>query len=736
MAALSLDVREKCFPAVGEAPAKLVLAGIRLTVAAGERLAMIGPSGCGKTTLLNIVAGLDRDFAGRSSSAPGPARLRVPGAAPPALAHGGPEPAPGPARGAGPDGAIAARPWPRSGSRRPPTSTPRACRWAWPGGRPSPAPSSSSPTCSCSTSRSSRSTSPPPSGCASCCSTCSTATAPRPCSSPTRCTRRSWWPTGSCSCRPRRPGSGPARGAAGPRRAPPAAAGRGLPRPSPGRGRQLAELLLPPARPTCRSPRELVSMTSANPWLLCFQGILWREFLRFLHQRGRFFAALVRPLVWLFIFAAGFRSVLGVSYQPPYETYILYEVYITPGLCGMILLFSGMQSSLSMVYDREMGSMRVLLVSPMPRWWLLSCKLVAGRPGRLLPGLRLPRHRLVLGGAAAADRLSHRLPGADDRRPDAGLPGPPAVLGDPPARELRRGDELRHLPDVLRELGPLPLWRMRESSLLLYQISAANPFSHAVELIRFALYGQLEPTSLLLTLMWTALFLAAALYGYNPARGFVALTGKGEMPAAPNITTCRIPRRSRSNPPLISASAAGRSSADRSAAGRGGRARCNAGVARRHRSADVAPFSVAPRRRGMPPGRAGGVGQAGRRSCGPPRRVIRQASSSACDRARQLERVLHPAAVALLILATSRSRASNVAWPRAPARAASPRQGRPRSRPGTRQRAGPAARRPTPPRPHRGRGPPARAVLTTAPTPVSTARRTAPPRRGAAPGRS
>ena len=116
---------------------------------------------------------------------------------------------------------------------------------------------------------------------------------------------------------------------------------------------------------------------SGNPWLLCFQGILWREFLRFLHQRGRFFAALVRPLVWLFIFAAGFRSVLGVSYQPPYVTYILYEVYITPGLCGMILLFSGMQSSLSMVYDREMGSMRVLLVSPMPRWWLLSCKLVA-----------------------------------------------------------------------------------------------------------------------------------------------------------------------------------------------------------------------------------------------------------------------------------------------------------------------------------------------------------------------
>ena len=110
----------------------------------------------------------------------------------------------------------------------------------------------------------------------------------------------------------------------------------------------------------------------------CFAGITWREGLRFFQQRGRFIAALVRPLVWLFIFAAGFRSVLGVSIIPPYDTYVLYEEYITPGLAAMILLFSGMQSSLSMVYDREMGSMRVLLTSPMPRWYLLSCKLLAG----------------------------------------------------------------------------------------------------------------------------------------------------------------------------------------------------------------------------------------------------------------------------------------------------------------------------------------------------------------------
>src|SRR5215207_1235137 len=117
---------------------------------------------------------------------------------------------------------------------------------------------------------------------------------------------------------------------------------------------------------------------SLAQYAICLKGIVWREGLRFLHQRERFVAALVRPLVWLFIFAAGFRQVLGVSIIPPYETYVLYEVYVVPGLVGMILLFNAMQSSLSMVYDRETGAMRTLLVSPFPRSFLLLSKLVGG----------------------------------------------------------------------------------------------------------------------------------------------------------------------------------------------------------------------------------------------------------------------------------------------------------------------------------------------------------------------
>ncbi|TIP31615.1 MAG: multidrug ABC transporter permease, partial [Mesorhizobium sp.] len=73
-----------------------------------------------------------------------------------------------------------------------------------------------------------------------------------------------------------------------------------------------------------------------------------REMLRSLRQRARLFSAMVRPLVWLAIFAAGFRSVLGLSITPPYQTYVLYEVYVVPGLAAMMLLFHAMASSLAM----------------------------------------------------------------------------------------------------------------------------------------------------------------------------------------------------------------------------------------------------------------------------------------------------------------------------------------------------------------------------------------------------
>ncbi len=64
IASLTVRIREKRFPAVGESQARLVLKDIEFSAAGGEFVALTGPSGCGKTTLLNIVAGLDSDYSG------------------------------------------------------------------------------------------------------------------------------------------------------------------------------------------------------------------------------------------------------------------------------------------------------------------------------------------------------------------------------------------------------------------------------------------------------------------------------------------------------------------------------------------------------------------------------------------------------------------------------------------------------------------------------------------------
>ena len=114
-----------------------------------------------------------------------------------------------------------------------------------------------------------------------------------------------------------------------------------------------------------------------NIYTKSFFAILEREIIKLFNQKGRLLSSLIRPSLWLFIFAAGFGNIFGVSIIPPYETYITYQVYVLPGLIGIILLYNGMQSSLSIVYDREMGMMRLLLVSPIPRWYMLFSKIIS-----------------------------------------------------------------------------------------------------------------------------------------------------------------------------------------------------------------------------------------------------------------------------------------------------------------------------------------------------------------------
>jgi ABC-2 type transport system permease protein len=238
-------------------------------------------------------------------------------------------------------------------------------------------------------------------------------------------------------------------------------------------------------------------------WFTAFVAINQRELIRFWHNRSRLLSALVRPLLWLLVFAVGFRSVLGVSIMPPYETYILYQEYIVPGLCAMIVLFNSMQNSLSMVYDREMGSMKVLLMSPYPSSFLLFAKLFASAVLSLLQVLIFIALCFLVDVDISLTGIVFAIPAVFMTAFFLG------ALGIILANFIKQLENFAGImnfvifPMFFMSSALYPLWKIRESSEWLYWICFYNPFTHGVELIRFALYQQLNSSALLVIISIT-----------------------------------------------------------------------------------------------------------------------------------------------------------------------------------------------------------------------------------------
>ena len=268
--------------------------------------------------------------------------------------------------------------------------------------------------------------------------------------------------------------------------------------------------------------------------LQALRAIVLREVLKFSQQTGRLVSALVRPLLWLAVFAAGFRNVFGVAIVEPYDTYIPYDVYIAPGLIGMVLLFNGMQSSLAMVYDREMGLMRLLLTAPLPRGWILLCKLVATAVLSLLQAAAF---------VAVAALLGTVLPVFGAHTPalllaavcSALMLGALGLLLSVHVKQLENFAGTMNFvifPMYFMSTALYPLWKLEESGAgWVWQVAQVNPFTHAVEWMRFALYGKdpgLAPYVVIGTLL---VCFALASWGYDPQRGFGALTKRPGAPA-------------------------------------------------------------------------------------------------------------------------------------------------------------------------------------------------------------
>ncbi|MBI3988342.1 MAG: ABC transporter permease [candidate division NC10 bacterium] len=100
--------------------------------------------------------------------------------------------------------------------------------------------------------------------------------------------------------------------------------------------------------------------------------IVLREFKRFFRQKGRLWSSLARPLFWLFVVGPGFDRLLGG------EGGISYQQFIFPGVLGIVVLFGAILSSLSTVYDREFGVVRIMLIAPVSRLAIVLGKVVGG----------------------------------------------------------------------------------------------------------------------------------------------------------------------------------------------------------------------------------------------------------------------------------------------------------------------------------------------------------------------
>lgn len=100
--------------------------------------------------------------------------------------------------------------------------------------------------------------------------------------------------------------------------------------------------------------------------------IVAREFKKFVRERSRLVSAIARPLVWLFLVGAGMSRLV-----PPVDG-VSYMQFIFPGILGMTILFSSMFSSISIIWDKEFGFMKEILVAPVSRLSIVIGKALSG----------------------------------------------------------------------------------------------------------------------------------------------------------------------------------------------------------------------------------------------------------------------------------------------------------------------------------------------------------------------
>jgi ABC-2 type transport system permease protein len=122
-------------------------------------------------------------------------------------------------------------------------------------------------------------------------------------------------------------------------------------------------------------------------------GIVWRrEIIRFKSDRLRMVTSLVQPVLFLFVLGTGLSSLASGSLPHGFD----FKTFIYPGVLAMSVLFTAMFSAASIVWDREFGFLREMLVAPVSRSAIVIGKCLGGATVATFQGIII----LALAGAA------------------------------------------------------------------------------------------------------------------------------------------------------------------------------------------------------------------------------------------------------------------------------------------------------------------------------------------------
>ncbi|MHB8393760.1 MAG: ABC transporter permease [Candidatus Dormibacteria bacterium] len=101
--------------------------------------------------------------------------------------------------------------------------------------------------------------------------------------------------------------------------------------------------------------------------------VVWkRELIRFSRNRLRILTSLAQPVLFLYILGTGLSPLISQS------SHFNFRTFMFPGVLGMTILFTSIFSAMSIVWDREFGFLREMLVAPVHRWTLVLGKCLGG----------------------------------------------------------------------------------------------------------------------------------------------------------------------------------------------------------------------------------------------------------------------------------------------------------------------------------------------------------------------